>query len=147
VKIYLDACCFSRLTDDQSQERIRDEAEAVEHIFRLIRVGQAELVSSEALEDEVRRTPSIERRMEAEALLSLASVRVVIDPAVAQRARSLVSIGYGVSTPCIWRPQSWGGADIVLSTDDRLIRRAFRKSGSPRIPVQNPVSWIQEQLR
>jgi hypothetical protein len=35
--------------------------------------------------------------------------------------------------------------DVLLSTDDRLIKRAARGLGNPRIPVQNPVSWIKEQ--
>jgi len=147
VKVYLDACCLSRLTDDQSQARIRAEAEAVERTFMLIRIGQAQLISSEALEDEVRRTPSIERRLEAEALLSLASVRVVIDVEVAQRARNLASIGYGVFDALHLAAAESAGAEIMLSTDDRLIRRAQRKAGSPRIPVRNPVSWIQEQFK
>jgi predicted nucleic acid-binding protein len=147
VKIYLDACCLSRLTDDQSQARIRAEAEAVERIFTLIRIGKAELISSEALEDEVRRAPSIDRRLEAEALLSLASVRVLINPAIGQRARSLALIGYGVFDALHVAAAESAGADIMLSTDDRLIRRAHRKAGTPRIPVRNPVSWIQEQFK
>jgi len=33
-KIYLDACCINRLTDDQTQRRIREEAGAIELILR-----------------------------------------------------------------------------------------------------------------
>ena len=40
VRVYLDACCLNRLTDDQSQARIRDEAAAVENILRLVRDGE-----------------------------------------------------------------------------------------------------------
>jgi len=32
----LDVCCLNRLTDDQSQVRIREEAEAVEQVLRLV---------------------------------------------------------------------------------------------------------------
>ena len=42
MKIYLDACCLNRLTDDQSQSRIAEEAEAVERILRLLRDGEIE---------------------------------------------------------------------------------------------------------
>ena len=37
------------------------------------------------------------------------------------------------------------GADVLLSIDDRLIKRAARGVGTPRIPVRNPVSWSKEQ--
>jgi hypothetical protein len=70
MKIYLDACCLSRLTDDQSQARIREEAEAVEQLLAGVRRRTFELLSSEALEDEVRRNPSMERRVEAQTILS-----------------------------------------------------------------------------
>jgi hypothetical protein len=96
TKVYLDACCLSRLTDDQSQARIREEAEAIERIFALVRRGIVDLISSEALEDEVRRGPSKERQFEAETLLSLASNTVEIDGAVARRAQRLVAFGYGL---------------------------------------------------
>jgi hypothetical protein len=33
VKIYFDACSLSRLTDDQMEPRIREEAEAVERVY------------------------------------------------------------------------------------------------------------------
>lgn len=39
MRIYLDACCLNRLTDDQTQRRVRQEAEAVEQILRRTRDG------------------------------------------------------------------------------------------------------------
>ena len=39
LRVYLDACCLNRLTDDQSQARIHNEAEAVEGVLRLVRDG------------------------------------------------------------------------------------------------------------
>jgi hypothetical protein len=37
MRVYLDACCLGRLTDDQTQQRIRIEAEAVELVLALLR--------------------------------------------------------------------------------------------------------------
>ena len=127
------------------QARIREEAEAVEHILALVRVGSADLVSSEALEDEVRRAPTLERRLEAEILLTLASTTKEVDDAIAQRARDLAAFGYGLFDALHLASAESAGAEVLLSTDDRLIKRARRGLGSPRIPVRNPVSWIKEQ--
>ena len=72
MRIYLDACCLNRLTDDQSQARIRQEAEAVERILRLVRTGQATCVSSTAVEIEISRNPDENRRHDVTALLAFA---------------------------------------------------------------------------
>jgi hypothetical protein len=61
MRLYLDACCLSRLTDDQTQVRIREEAEAVERILDLVRTGKSEWVSSVAVALEVAGNPDLER--------------------------------------------------------------------------------------
>ena len=73
MKVYLDACCLGRLTDDQTQRRIREEAEAVELVLGLVARGSVEWIASEALAEEIRRNPSAERRIENETLLAMAS--------------------------------------------------------------------------
>ncbi|MGH9662630.1 MAG: PIN domain-containing protein [Bryobacteraceae bacterium] len=145
MKIYLDACCLNRLTDDQSQRRIREEAEAIESIFSQARLGVIDLISSEALEEEARRIPSMDRRLAVEALLSLASSTVDVDEAVAQRARELSAAGYGLFDALHLAAAESAGADVLLSTDDGLIKRAARGDGDLRIPVRNPLSWSKEQ--
>ena len=73
MRIYLDACCLNRLTDDQSRVRIRKEAEAVEQLLRLARAKAIEWLSSDWLRTEVANNPDVERKDEAEVLLSLAN--------------------------------------------------------------------------
>lgn len=145
MKIYLDACCLSRLTDDQSQARIREEAEVIERLLAGVRRGAVELVSSEVLEEEVRRNPSMERRVEAQTLLSLAETRIEVDGKIALRAQTLAGLGYGPFDALHLAAAESVSADALLTTDDRLLKRAASKSGSPQIRVRNPVSWIKEQ--
>ncbi|BDC50374.1 hypothetical protein F183_A26900 [Bryobacterales bacterium F-183] len=145
MKVYMDVCCVSRLTDDQSQARIREEAEAVELVLAGVRHRTVQLISSEALEDEVWRNPSIERRVEALWILSLAAVKVQIDEVIVLRARRLVEAGYGpfdaLHIACVESAQ----ANVLLTTDDRLLRQASRGLGRPQVSVQNPVLWIRER--
>ena len=47
--LYLDANCFNRPFDDQTQKRIRQQAEAVLHVLQRILDGEHELVWSSAL--------------------------------------------------------------------------------------------------
>lgn len=104
-----------------------------------------ELLSSEALEDEVRRNPSLERRIEAQTILTLAATDIEIDEVIALRARSLVELGYGPFDSLHLAAAESALADALLTNDDRLLRRTARKLGQPRIPVRNPISWIKEQ--
>ena len=145
MRVYLDACCLSRLTDDQSQARILEEAEAVEQVLAGVRRGTVELLSSEALDDEVRRNPSMDRRVEAQTTLSLAVTSIKIDEDIALRAQSLVGSEYGPFDALHLAAAESAGADILLTTDDRFLKRTARKLGNPRVPVINPLSWIKEQ--
>jgi predicted nucleic acid-binding protein len=147
VKVFLDACCLSRLTDDQSQARIREEAEAIERILAGVRQGTVELASSEALEDEARRTPSMERRIELEILLSVASITVEVGEAIATTLPRMARAGYGVFDALHLAAAESAGVDVLLSTDDRLIKRVARGVGNPRIAVRNPVSWSKDYDR
>ena len=42
MRVYLDACALNRLSDDQSQPRIRAESEAVQQILSLRMLGKVE---------------------------------------------------------------------------------------------------------
>jgi predicted nucleic acid-binding protein len=145
MRVYLDPCCLSRLTDDQSQARIRQEAEAVEQVIHAVGRKAIKLLSSEALHDEVCRNPSLERRRETQTILSSATTTIKVDQAIALRAQALFELGYGPFDALHIAAAEAGGADVLLTTDDGLLKRAARNLGSPQIQVRNPVSWIQEQ--
>jgi hypothetical protein len=145
--MYLDACCLSRLTDDQSQARIRDEAEAVEHVLVGVRRGTIELLNSSPVT--LWRMKSAATHpwsgAEAETTLSLAVMKTDIEGSVFLRAQDLVGVGYGPFDALHIAAAEAAGADVLLTTDDRLLKRAARQLGNPRILVRNPLSWIKEQ--
>jgi hypothetical protein len=61
MKIYLDACCWSRPFDEHTQDRIRLEAEAVLSIITRGREGKFTLAASEAIEFELFRIPDFDK--------------------------------------------------------------------------------------
>lgn len=97
MRIYLDVCCLNRPFDDQSQERIRLEAEAILLIWQRIRAGEWQFVSSDMVLDEVAQTSDPHRRERLQALLTFASDVVRIDGTVKQRAREFVAAGITAS--------------------------------------------------
>ena len=146
TKVYLDACCINRLTDDQAQARIRQEAEAVELILRRMRGGAIQWISSDALTDEIERNPHIERRLENAALLALASESIEVNDPIAARAANLQTAGYGAYDALHLACAEAASVDVLLTTDDDFIRKASRGVGRPRVAVLNPLSWSKENL-
>ena len=131
MRIYLDACCLNRLTDDQSQARIAEEAEAVERTLRLLRDGVIEWLSSTVLKIETSNNPDAERRQEVEVLLSLATDTIPLDDQMIRRATELEVAGYGAFDALHLSSAEAGMADVLLTTDDSFIRRADRAVGVP----------------
>jgi hypothetical protein len=146
MKVYLDACCLNRLTDDQTQRRIREEAEAVERTLRRVRAGEIQWVSSAALTDEINRNPHLARRLENAALMTLASETIEMNEDTARRARDLQTAGYGAFGALHLACAEAARVDVLLTTDDGFVRKANRADGRPRAAVRNPLSWSQENL-
>lgn len=144
MKIYFDACCVNRLTDDQSQQRIRAEAESIEAILENVRQGTIAWVISPVLTEEIQRSPQIERRRENGALLALATSAIEVSDQVLIRARQLEAAGYGGYDALHLACAEAGHADVLLTTDDKFVKRAVRGEGTPLVPVRNPVFWLEE---
>jgi predicted nucleic acid-binding protein len=75
-------------------------------------------------------------------MLSLDEMTIEIDETIALRAKTLVELGYGPFDALHLAAAESAGADVLLTTDDRLLKRTARGIGNPRIPFQNPLSWI-----
>ncbi len=73
--IYLDVCCLNRPFDNQTQERIRLEAEAVLLILERCEVGTWRLLGSEAIDYEISQIPNMYRRHKVFYLASIAKTK------------------------------------------------------------------------
>lgn len=92
--IYLDTCCYNRPFDDQTQERIKIESEAVLQILNKCQVGDWNLLGSEALGFEISKIDDRVRRYKVSRLYSLAEQKVKVDENVKKRAKELQSSGF-----------------------------------------------------
>jgi predicted nucleic acid-binding protein len=146
MRLYFDACCLNRLTDDQSQTRVREETEAVERILCSVREGRIHWVSSSVLEVEVHRDPNEERRQDTVAILGYASETVEASPVDAARAQDPQRLGFSAFDALHLACAESAGAAVFLTTDDRLLRRAHKFGNLLRVQVENPVSWYKEGL-
>jgi len=93
---------------------------------------------------EISRNPDPERRRGAEALLTFAGEIFIPDSTTADLAQHIEELGIAPFDALHVATAEQSGADVFLTTDDNLLRRAWRGRDLLRIRVQNPVSWIRE---
>ena len=143
-RIYLDVCCLNRPLDDATQDRIRLEAEAVLLTYRKCRLKQWALISSGAIEAEVQQIPSPQKKAQVMLALSIALSVVKLNDEIKKRAIELTQYGLKPFDATHVACAEAGKADVMLTTDDRLIKAASRAEKALLVSVKNPVSWLLE---
>lgn len=123
MRIYLDCCCLQRPLDDQTQPRIKVEAEAVLVILAAVQAGDVVLLNSEALEYEIARIPNARRRNEVLAMLALAKERLKLTKESVTLAESLESVGIMAMDALHLSLASTAKADFFCTCDDSLLRK------------------------
>lgn len=141
--VYLDLCSIQRPLDDQTQLRIRVETAAVLGILALSRLGQLQLLSSDALLYETVQNPYPDRQAQALGVLSRAVRTVRLSPAVELTAQGLTASGLKPLDALHLAFAVDARADYFCTCDDRLLRRARAlHSGPPKLV--DPLELIAE---
>lgn len=144
MKIYLDVCCINRPFDDQTEERVRMESEAVLVILKRC-LSEWTLIGSEAIDYEISRIPDAERRSKVERIASISREKTIVDESIVSRAREIQMQGLtpmdALHLACAER-----SADIMLTTDDEILRAAIRMSADIKVRVMNPARWLLDVL-
>lgn len=147
-KIYLDVCCFNRPFDDQTQERIKLETEAILLILKRFELGQWQWVSSETMDFEIDQTPSVERRNRINSLMVLSKPHfILLDNKLIERGSELEKKGFDAYDALHIACTEHGQADVFLTTDDKMCRLGKRYSKSLmnlNVRIENPLKWFQE---
>jgi predicted nucleic acid-binding protein len=146
-RIYLDVCCLNRPFDDQRQDRIRLEAEAVLLILGRCEAGVLQWLSSAVVEEEVSNTPSSERRARVRNMHSGAHSTVALTDAAIARAQELTAMGFRTYDALHLACAEQATVDVFLTTDDRVLRIATRHKRQLKVRVANPLAWLVEVIQ
>ena len=141
-KIYLDTCCLSRPFNNQTPIRIRQETEAIEIILKNFSTGDWSWIVSRALTLEVDNNRDMRQRDEMKSQMADACINVSISETEIARGRDLEKLGFKRLDALHLACAENGNADVFLTTDDRLLRRAKRFSSKLRVRVENPYEWL-----
>jgi len=105
MKIYLDVCCLNRPFDDQAQDRIHLEAEAILAVLNYSRMSGWSVIGSDAIDFEIGKMPDHDKRLKVQILSTLHDVHVKVDAGVARRATELKQMGLTPSMCLVRRGQ------------------------------------------
>ncbi len=146
-KIYLDVCCLNRTLDDLEQSRIRLEAEAVTEIIQNCEDGKWILMNSDVIEFEVSQHSDSSKQEQVNSILSAANIYIQSSEDIEMRAEELMELKFKFQDALHLAFAEAGDADIFLTTDDRLLRKAKQYKNTLKIEIENPTIWLMNILQ
>jgi len=142
MRVYLDVCSFNRPFDDQSQLRIRLEAEAKLRIQEEIRAREIEMVWSYILDYENDKNPYPERKNWISAWRGYAALDVIESPELLLSASSLHKEGLPKIDSLHLACAIAAMCEYFITTDDRILRCKLRVA---EINIVDPIVFIKER--
>jgi PIN domain len=128
--------------DDQGQERIRLETEAVLGVLTRIVEGKDTLLWSWVMSFENDKHPKPDRRDEIAVWEAISEQSIGLSDRLEERARQIAKSGVSSLDALHLASAEEGQADVVLTCDDVLVRRSRRLALTLR--VLNPVAYFEE---
>jgi predicted nucleic acid-binding protein len=147
MRIYLDVCCLSRPFDDRGQDRVRLESEAVLTIISHAQTSKWRLLTSEVVDIEISKIPDIDKKQKIEMLSTVLHQSIAVDNNIEKRADELEKIGFKPFDAMHIACAEKGKVNVLLTTDDNFIRKAFHTKDTLKVTVKNPVMWLMEVLK
>jgi len=147
MKIYLDVCCLNRPFDDQTQDRIHLEAEAILSILNHSQTAGWSVIGSDAIDYEISKMPDNDKLLMVQILSTMHDAHVKVDAGVERRAVELKRAGLKPLDALHVACAEKGKADILLTTDDDLLSKALKNQRTLKVKVENPLRWVMEVLK
>lgn len=141
MRVYLDICAIQRPLDDQTQLRVRAEAEAVLGLLALCEAGTITLVASGVHVVENERSPHPDRRAHVEDVLGLAHPYVPTNAVALRRAKGYESIGIKRFDALHLASAVEAGVEYFCTTDDQLLRKG-RTADTGGTSVVSPLELV-----
>lgn len=146
MKIYLDVCCLNRPFDDQAQDRVRLESEAVLSILNYSKAKGWRLLNSEVITIEISKIPDNDKRQKVAILSTMLQTYIVVDEDIERRAIGFENLNFKPFDALHIACAEKGKADILLTTDDDFLRKASQCKDTLKVRVENPVKWLMEVI-
>ncbi len=143
MKIYFDVSCLNRPFDDQTQPRIRIESEAILLILERFDVGDWQHIASDMTILEIEAIQDLKRRERVAVLLLSDNNILELEDRTLDRAEELQRREFTAADATHIAVAESAEADVLLTCDDRLLKRAKRTKR--RVVVANHNEWLESQ--
>jgi predicted nucleic acid-binding protein len=147
MKLYLDSCCYNRPYDDQTQEKIHMEGEAILAIISKCKQTDDEIVGSSALDLEIDQNSDIEKKEKVKYFYEqTVTSKTEYSASIFKRVQEL-SEQTNIRTLDRFHLSfaENSNVDILLTTDTK-----FEKASSKlnlRLRVINPLKYLLEVIQ
>lgn len=145
MRIYMDVCCLNRPFDNQSQDRIYLEAEAILAILSHCHSGEWMLTSSDIIDYELSRLTNSAKLQKVRGIYLVAGEKISVTSEVRTLANSFQQNGLKLMDSLHLALCEAHSVDVLLTTDDNFIKCAARFKINT--PVTNPVVWLMEVMK
>lgn len=145
MNIYLDNCCYNRPFDDQTQERIHLESEAILAILQQGQLGKYKIVGSDVLELEMERMHDIVKKQHVKDLYKVSEIQIPYTKEIKERSEEIMNQSKIKTFDSLHIAAAEAAkADVMLTTDDKLERMAQKLE--LKVKVMNPLKFAWEVL-
>lgn len=145
MTIYLDNCCYNRPFDDQTQERIHLESEAILTILKMGQMKSIVIVGSEILELEMNRMSDENKKRKVLDLYKVADVHILYTDKIRKRSEEIMSASKIRTFDSLHiAVAEEANADVLLTTDDKFEKMAEMLDLKTR--VVNPLRFAWEVI-
>lgn len=139
LRIYLDNCCYGRIYDSQSSEKIISETKSVRFIRKQIETGKIELATSYMLHYENNQRPNEIEKIEIEKFFkTYRKIHIGIDFAekLSETINKIMSSGIKRKDAHHVATAIEANCEYFLTTDERLL-----KFSTDKIKLLNPTEF------
>ncbi len=145
MKIYLDNCCYNRPFDDQTQERIHLESEAILTVLQRGQSGIYKIVGSDVLQLEIERMNDEVKKQRVKDLYKVSDMHIFYSEQIKERAREIRKQSRINTFDSLHIASAEvGEADVMLTTDDKLEKMSGKLD--LKIKVMNPLKFAWEVI-
>lgn len=145
MKIYLDNCCYNRPFDDQTQERIYLESQAILAILQRGESGIYKIVGSDILELEFEQMHNVIKKLQVKTLYNISDKCIFYNEEIQNRSKEIMQKSKIKAFDSLHIALAEAAkADVMLTTDDKLEKMA--KKLDLKIKVMNPLKFVLEEF-
>ena len=144
VLIYMDCCCLNRPGDDQTQDLIRIESDAVMAILFKCFYGIWKLAGSDIVEYEIMKTPDLIKRNKALNLYNVKKEIIKINENIEKRAMEIQKYKIKPMDSLHFASAEYRNVDVLLTVDKDFLKLA-KEINSP-LQIQNPINWFIKEV-